>query len=105
MNTSLQYGNDLVQVSVHAMNEPPGDICYQYQGRVFSISGNDPNFPQLTDRPPFHPNCEHVLLPVDKETLQSRLGDAGFKNIVDLSNSSKKIDNSNQFNKFLRGTL
>ena len=105
INRSLQYGNDLVQVSAHAMDEPASDICYQYQGRVFSISGNDPDFPMLDIRPPFHPNCEHVILPVDKETLQSRLGDSGFKNLVDLSTSSAPIKSNNQFNKFLRGTI
>jgi len=57
INTSLQYGNDLVQVSAHFMDEDPSDICYQYQGRVYSLSGADPEFPKLGLAPPYHPNC------------------------------------------------
>lgn len=65
-NACLEYGQDLVKVSTHA--HPQIDPCSEHQGKVYSISGNDPDFPQLTDEPPFHPNCGHVIVPYVKES-------------------------------------
>lgn len=55
-------GYDLVQVSSHDHVE---DVCTEYDGEVFSISGTHPQYPQLTPEatPPYHPNCVHVLTP------------------------------------------
>lgn len=66
-----EFGMDLVQWSVHAGACP---LCIPIQGKVFSISGNTQGFPILTaqDRPPFHPCCEHVLLPVSEAFLRAR---------------------------------
>lgn len=71
LQTSKELGNDLVQVSVHA---GACELCAPIQGKVFSISGDDPDFPDLTDdeTPPLHPNCEHVLIPVVKDFLEMR---------------------------------
>jgi len=99
INTSLQYGEDLVQWSVHADS---CEICQQLQGRIFSISGNDSEFPALNERPPAHPNCECALLPVNRETLQRRMG-SNYKNIVDLSNSKIPIHSHKQYEQELRG--
>ncbi|WP_163581119.1 phage minor capsid protein [Gracilibacillus saliphilus] len=67
---SENYSNnpnfDLVQVSSH------GSTCWcgYYEGMVFSVSGNHPDYPPLSSLPnfsegyqSFHPNCKHVLLP------------------------------------------
>lgn len=70
LNTSLQYGVDLVQVSVHAQDV--GDPCAQYQGKIYSISGGDPDFPPLEVSPPYHPHCKHFLLPITRESLEDR---------------------------------
>ena len=51
------WDNDLVEVSDHATD---CEICKPFEGMVFSISGNDPDYPPLEDEPPYHPNC---LLP------------------------------------------
>lgn len=71
LQTSKQYGMDLVQVSVHARACPQ---CIPFQGKVYSISGDNPDFPALIDenRPPIHPNCAHVLLPAPESFLRSR---------------------------------
>ncbi len=66
VNTCLQYGVDLMQVSVHTNS---CERCLPYQGKVFSISGADTRFPVLSRKPPYHPRCKHVLLPVPAETL------------------------------------
>lgn len=69
VNATLQYGLDLVQVDIHAGS---CDICDPFQGKIYSISGNDTEFPALDERPPYHPNCRHVLLAMTRESLEER---------------------------------
>ena len=56
---------DLVQVD--AVKSKTGDWCDAYRGRVYSISGGDPNYPPLSalpgGGPPFHPWCRHSVSP------------------------------------------
>jgi len=54
INTALTYGADLVQVSAHN-TETEYDAWFE--GKIFSLSGNDPDFELAPDLPPFHPNC------------------------------------------------
>lgn len=64
INLGVRIGNDLVKMSEHWGACP---ICTPYQGRVFSVSGANPNYPYLYDTPwsnmyqNFHPRCRHVL--------------------------------------------
>lgn len=69
-------GQDLYQISSHSTACP---LCAPYEGRVYSKSGTDPDFPPLSaafgkvdaNGPDtltntylnIHPNCRHVLLP------------------------------------------
>lgn len=55
-------GYDLVQVSSHDHVE---DVCTEFDGEIFSISGTSSEYPPLTPDvvPPYHPNCVHVLTP------------------------------------------
>ena len=60
-----ETGNDLVQMSNHNASCP---ICAPLEGRVYSISGRDPNYPRLDfafgeGYANVHPNCRHVLTP------------------------------------------
>ena len=58
-NRLAERGVDLTVISVHF---PCSDICEPFQGRVHSISGNDPNYPSLQssiDEGLFRPNCKH----------------------------------------------
>lgn len=57
-----EAGIDLVRVTTSA--SACAEICTQYQGRIYSISGTDRRYPQLMRTPPFHPNCVHRLDPV-----------------------------------------
>jgi len=61
-----QYENDLVQVSSHGT---VCEICAQYEGKVYSISGKTPGYPVLEAKTPYHPNCEHSLLPTSLEAI------------------------------------
>lgn len=70
LNTTINAGLDLVQVSVHS--HPREDPCSPFQGKVFSISGTSPDFPPLTKRPPYHPNCRHRLVPISAEYLEAK---------------------------------
>lgn len=56
------YGFDIVQISEH-MDVDGMDICNIYESNVYSLSGDHPDYPKLDARPPFHPNCAHVMTP------------------------------------------
>lgn len=65
-------GYDLVRMTSHY---PTCEICAQFQGRVYSISGNDKRFPPLSRAfssgyRNIHPNCRHSVHPY-VESLQS----------------------------------
>ena len=74
LNFATNNGYDLVQMTQHFNSCA---ICMPYQGRVFSISGTNPDYPALYDTPwseafqNFHPNCRHLLNPWI-EPLQTR---------------------------------
>ncbi|MEK3882416.1 phage minor capsid protein [Paenibacillus sp. PL2-23] len=54
----VQNGLDLVYVNFVGIT---CEFCAKYQGRVYSISGNDPRFPKLELRPPYHSHCVHSI--------------------------------------------
>jgi hypothetical protein len=66
MNQLVSLGEDLVKMSSH---NSPCEICAQYEGRIYSISGNSHDFPSLKETAfsggyaNIHPNCKHVLEP------------------------------------------
>ena len=96
INTSLRYGVDLVQWDSHF---EPCEYCQQFSGRVFSISGNDDRFPELTERPPLHPNCKCVITPITRESLEKR---GYLEEIVKLSNSPLiEVDSFSRFEEVL----
>ena len=96
INTALRYGVDLVQWDSHA---EICEYCAQFAGRVYSISGADNQFPQLTEKPPLHPNCRCVVIPITKENLQAR----GYMNqVIKLSNSpSTVVDSFSRFERLM----
>lgn len=57
-NMAVQNGQDLVYVNFVGIT---CSLCAKYQGRVYSISGNDERFPKLDLRPPYHSHCVHSL--------------------------------------------
>jgi len=66
-----EYDNDLVQYSEH---DNPCEECAQYEGEIFSLSGDSPDYDPLPAEaePPVHPNCEHNLNPVSENALSLR---------------------------------
>jgi hypothetical protein len=59
MNRLQEYGMDLVVISQHY---PVSPLCEDWQGRVYSISGTDPNYPALETAISgglYHSNCKH----------------------------------------------
>ena len=58
--TTQAMGIDTVRVSDHGSTDA---LCNRFAGKVFSVSGSDSRFPVLREKPPFHPNSLHVLLP------------------------------------------
>ncbi|MEC1714751.1 phage minor capsid protein [Schinkia azotoformans] len=58
LNKLIDNGHDLVYVNKVGIT---CEMCAKYQGRVYSISGNDLRFPKLEKRPPYHGHCVHNL--------------------------------------------
>jgi hypothetical protein len=64
-----QYDNDLVQISDHGTD---CDVCEEFEGNIYSISGKSPNYPPLEDEPPYHPNCKHSMQATSEEAVEVR---------------------------------
>lgn len=67
--TAVDLGTDLVQVSAH---NTTCNICAQYEGKIFSIGGVSKDFPKLSEEPPYHPKCKHLLIIQFREVLELR---------------------------------
>jgi len=74
-----QYGNDLVEWSDHATDCA---VCDQYEGKIYSLSGTDTQYPKLEVRPPAHPNCKHSILPTSKEAIAVRTTGTGLGGVL-----------------------
>jgi hypothetical protein len=59
VNRLLENGLELVEMSSHGSSCP---ICQQYEGKIFSLTGNDKKHEKAPDLP-IHPNCRHSYLP------------------------------------------
>jgi len=71
LDSCKRFENDLVEITDH---NTICNYCKQFEGGVFSISGNDPDYPSL-DSSGFleaHPNCEHRALPTSREAQGAR---------------------------------
>jgi hypothetical protein len=68
VNAAAGVDGDLVQVSSHNTKTP---FDAQFEGKIFSLSGKDKDFPKADFLPPFHPNCWHVITVVFKEGLEA----------------------------------
>lgn len=55
-----ETGQDLVTVSDHATET---DICKEFEGGTYSLTGETEGYELLPARPPFHPRCLHYLTP------------------------------------------
>ncbi|BBN97493.1 phage minor capsid protein [Sporolactobacillus terrae] len=99
INHLQENGYDLVKISSHATTCP---ICAPLQGRVYSISGNDPRYPKLerafSSHMTIHPNCRHVVLPYVEGLADDSEGDREFSNRpFDIDpRSQKEIDRYNR---------
>jgi len=68
INAAVGVGGDLVQVSSHNTKTP---FDAQFESKIFSLSGNDKDFPKADFLPPFHTGCWHVITVVFKEGLEA----------------------------------
>jgi hypothetical protein len=83
LQTARATNNDLVEVSPN----PGCDLCNEYAGKVFSLSGDDPDFPILEDDPPYHCRCTHSLTIYVKD-FQS---DEDLSQDIEFSNSDEVV--------------
>jgi hypothetical protein len=70
----IETGQDLITISAHGTE---CDICKQFEGKTYSISGDTPGYPRLVARPPFHPRCLHYATPA-AANLEQVLRDLGI---------------------------
>lgn len=66
---ATNYDTDLMIVSSHNTTTA---ICQEFEGKIFSITGKDKRFPVLTETPPYHVNCLHLLFPIFIEALEAQ---------------------------------
>ena len=64
-----KFDNDLVEVSDHGCD---CTLCQEFEGNVYSISGRSMTYPILPAWTPFHPNCQHSILPTSEEAIAVR---------------------------------
>lgn len=64
-----EYDNDLIEVSDHGTDT---EICQIYEGNVYSLNGQTPGYDIIDMLPPFHPNCQHSILPTSVEAIEVR---------------------------------
>jgi len=69
INTAVASQKDLIQVSSHNTRTAYDS---QFEGKIYSLTGNDPDFPAVVDLPPFHPNCLHTINIVSREGLSQQ---------------------------------
>lgn len=88
---ALREGIDLVECDIVS---PTCDTCAVYQGRVYSISGNDSRYPALyktafkSGYSIIHPNCRHSWSPYHVELY----GEEEKRQALERSNRSWKPD-------------
>jgi len=70
-NLCAQYDNDLIEISDHGTD---CEICKEYEGNIYSISGKHPTYPFMEGWPPYHPRCEHSAGPTSEEAIAVRGG-------------------------------
>jgi len=67
LSEAKNYDTDLMQISSHNTTTK---LCMDFEGKIFSVSGKDPRFPPLTDTPPYHPNCLHLMFPAFEDAMK-----------------------------------
>ena len=65
VNVAKEYKHDLVKMTEHKTACP---VCQKYEGKIYSISGEDTRYPYLKTIPGFnkgynniHPRCRHRI--------------------------------------------
>lgn len=61
VNRMAENGYDLVEVT---SNGTTCQLCAPWEGKILSVSGNDPDYPALSEAEAdglFHPNCQHAI--------------------------------------------
>ena len=69
LNSCKEFDSDLVQVSDHGTD---CQICLEYEGNVYSLSGKSSAYPYLDSYPPWHPRCQHNISPTSEIILEAR---------------------------------
>jgi len=85
VNAVVEAGGDLVAISAHNTR---CEICMEFEGKIYSLSGASKDFPMADELPPYHPNCMHSSLPTFEEGLKA---DGTYDDYVAFSNGETEI--------------
>lgn len=80
IDAAVAVGGDLVQIDAHNSDD---EDCSYYEGKIFSLSGTDPDFPPVEELPPYHPNCKHNISVVFRSAL---IADGTLEDYIEFSN-------------------
>jgi len=96
---ALEFDQDLVRWSVHANACPR---CLPNQGKIFSITGRNKDFPLLTDdkRTPLHPKCGHSLNAVDEDFLRER---GEYDRLAEFSSNGEAVTSMADYRAMVEG--
>ncbi len=61
------WDTDLIRVSNHNTTT---EICQHYEGKIFSLTGKNKDFPIADQVPPYHVKCLHYITTTFKEALE-----------------------------------
>lgn len=61
-NLIRERGFDIIQIGHNGAFEPD-KLCSPHHDKIYSLFGRTPEYPTFgpTDKPPYHPNCEHFI--------------------------------------------
>lgn len=68
-NMANEFQMDLVEISDHGTTT---EVCQEFEGKVYSLSGKSKKYPPFKVRPPFHPNCWHNMFVTSEEAIEVR---------------------------------
>jgi hypothetical protein len=72
-NLIRERGFDIIEIG-HLGKYEPDPICDVHHGKKYSLTGRAKDFPLFgpTDKPPYHPNCEHYIKLAREATAERR---------------------------------
>lgn len=107
MNVAKEHDKDLVKMSSHSGS---CDVCLEYQGKVYSISGKSEKYPALKSIAGFskgynniHPRCRHrISMFIEKYNTDEKDNTNNIGSWHDFEHKGKTFKNKKQIKEYLQ---